>query len=233
MNGVLEGADVNDSAGTGDSTDTDAAAAGGSTGMDAAAAAAIMAEAGDRARDRLRPGHRASFAVWGVLYIFGYGVIWLSAHGQRPFHGPAPATFAAAALLALFASLASVEQARSETGVRGLSAIRRRALLLSTLAGYAAMFTLEGALARAGASRPVLGVFEASAPILIIGLIYLARSVTLTVPDWAVAALGLWLVIVAAVSGYAGPQAVWGIDALAVGPAFLLVAALPSRPRRS
>jgi hypothetical protein len=48
-----------------------------------------------------------------------------------------------------------------------------------------------------------------------------------------VAGLGLWLVIVAAVSGYAGTRAVWGVDALAVGPAFLLVAALPSRPRWS
>jgi hypothetical protein len=220
MNGVREGADMNDSAGTGESTD-----------MDAAAAAAIIAEAGDRARGRLRPGHRVTFAIWGLLYIVGYGGIWLAYRGQQPFVGPAPGTFAAVSLISLFANLATVEEARSETGVRGVSAVRRRAFLLSTLIGYAAMLTLEGALYRAGASRPVLDVFEAAAPILIIGLLYLARSAS--VADWPVAGLGLWLVIVAAVSGYAGTRAVWGVDALAVGPAFLLVAALPSRPRWS
>jgi hypothetical protein len=35
------------------------------------------------------------------------------------------------------------------------------------------MFALEGALAHAGASRAVIGVFEASAPVLVAGLAYL------------------------------------------------------------
>ncbi len=220
MNGVHEGAEMTDRAGTDDGTN-----------MDAAAAAAIISEAGGRARNRFQPGHRVRFTVWGLLFIFGYGVVWLLVRGQQPFRGPDPAGFATVALIALAVTLVSVEQARSETGVRGLSAVRRRAFELSALAGFAAMFTLEGALFRAGASRPVLVVFEAAAPIMVLGLLYLARSVTL--PDWPVAALGLWLVIVAAVSGYAGPRTVWGVDALAVGPAFLLAAALEPRLRRS
>lgn len=220
MNGVYEGAEMTDRAGTDDGTS-----------MDAAAAAAIIADAGDRARDRFRPGHRVRFAAWGLLYIFGYGLVWLLVRRQQPFRGPDPAAFATIALIALAVTLISVEQTRSETGVRGLSAVQRRAFELSTLAGFAAMFTLEGALFRAGASRPVLVVFEAAAPIMVIGLLYLARSAT--VFDWPVAALGLWLVIVAAVSGYAGPRAVWGVDALAVGPAFLLVAAFEPRLHRS
>jgi hypothetical protein len=218
MNGLREGADMKDGKDEG-------------TGMDAADAAAIITEAGDRARNRLRPGHRARFTVWGLLYIIGYGATWLIFHGQHPVRGPQPATFAVATLIALAAVLASVEQVRSETGVRGPSAVRRRAFLLSALVGFAAIFSLEGALDRAGASRPVLVVFEAAAPILVLGLLYLAGSVR--VPDWTVAGLGLWLVIVAAVSAYAGPRTVWGIDALAVGLAFLLAAAVGPRPRRS
>ena len=220
MNGVYEGAEMTDSAGTDEGTD-----------MDAAAAAAIINDAGDRARNRIQPRHRVIFTVWGVLWLFGYGVTWLVVRGQQPVHGPAPAAYAATTLIALVAALATVEEARSETGVRGMSVIRRRAFMLSAFAGFAAMFALEGALARAGASRPVLVVFEAAAPALIIGLLYLARSVT--GGDWLVAGLGLWLVIVAAVSGYAGPRTVWAINALAVGLAFLLVAALEPRLRRS
>lgn len=218
MNGTYEGAEMKD--------DTDEG-----TGMDAAAAAAIIAEAGDRARNRLRPGQRGRFIAWGLLYLIGYGLTWLNVRGQQPVRGPEPAAYATIALLGLVVILATVEQVGSETGVRGPSAVRRRAFLLSALAGFAAMFTLEGALDRAGASRPVLVVFEAAAPILVLGLLYLAGSVR--VPDWTVAGLGLWLVIVAAASGYAGPRTVWGIDALAVGPAFLLAAALGRRPRRS
>jgi len=172
-----------------------------------------------------------TFTVWGLLWLVGYGVTWLVVRGQQPVHGPAPAAFAATDLIALAVALATVEEARSETGLRGMSVVRRRAFMLSAFAGFAAMFALEGALARAGASRPVLVVFEAAAPALIIGLLYLARSVT--GGDWPVAGLGLWLVIVAATSGYAGPRTVWAVDALAVGLAFLLVAALEPRLRRS
>jgi hypothetical protein len=51
--------------------------------------------------------------------------------------------------------------------------LRRWAYSLSALAGFGAMFALEGALVRAGASPSVVGIFEASAPILVLGLLCL------------------------------------------------------------
>jgi len=41
--------------------------------------------------------------------------------------------------------------------------------------------------------------------------------------------LGVWLIAVAALSGFAGPVGVWAVDALAVGIPFLLLAAIPIR----
>jgi hypothetical protein len=76
----------------------------------------------------------------------------------------------------------------------------------------------------------VVSVFEASAPILVAGLFYLTRGTVRL--DWAVAALGLWLVVVAAVGGFAGPVGVWGVDALAAGLAYLLMAAIEPWLRR-
>jgi hypothetical protein len=99
-------------------------------------------------------------------------------------------------LLANGAALATVTQARAESGVGGLSAQRRRIHFLSLVAGLAGRFALEGALYRAGASRAVIGVFEAAAPILVAGLFYLASSALRL--DWAMCALGVWLVAVAA-----------------------------------
>jgi len=199
--------------------------------MNAADAAAIMAEADARARPVLRPDHRVTFLVWGLIWFLGDGLTWLAVRGQHPYHGPNPGGYAATVLLAVLVSLASVGQSRAETGVRGLSVLRRWSFSLSALAGIGGAFAIEGALVHAGASRPVVGVFEAVAPVLVIGLLYLARFPV--EQDWAVAGLGLWLVIAAAVGAYAGPQNVWAVAALAVGPAFLLVAALEQRRQRA
>jgi hypothetical protein len=197
--------------------------------MNAAEAAAIIAEADARARPVLRPDHRVTFLAWGVIWFLGDGLTWLAVRGQHPYHGPNPGGYAAVVLLTVLVALASVSQTRAESGVRGLSVMRRWTFFLSALAGLGGAFAVEGALVHAGASRPVVGVFEAVAPLLVIGLLYLTQFSA--EQDWAVAGLGLWLVIVAAVGAYAGPQNVWAVAALAVGPAFLLVSAFEQRRR--
>jgi hypothetical protein len=199
--------------------------------MNAADAAAIMAEADARARHVLRPDHRVLFLVWGIIWFVGDGVTWLAVRGQHPFQGPNPGAYAAMVLLTVLVAVASVGQARAETGVRGLSVLRRWTFSAAALAGLGGAFAVEGALVHAGASRPVVGVFEAVAPLLVIGLLYLARFSA--EQEWAVAGLGLWLVIVAAAGAYAGPRGVWAVATLAVGPAFLAAAALEYWRRRA
>jgi hypothetical protein len=196
--------------------------------MDVTQAAGIMRDARDLARRELWINRRLGFAARGLAWIVGYGLVWLVVHGQRPFHGPNPVAFAVVVVLSTMALMSGVEQARAESGVGGLSAVRRRIHFLFVLAGFAGAFLLEGALAHAGASRAVIGVFEAAAPILVIGLFYIAHAAATT--DWPVLGLGVWLIVVAAGSGFAGPATAWAIDALAVGIAFLLVAAVqPSK----
>jgi len=199
--------------------------------MDPAAAAAIMAEASDRARRRLQPNLPAFYAVRGAIWILGYGLIWLAVRGQHPFHGPNAGGYAALVLITAVAVGLTAGQVQAETGLRGLSVLRRWAYILSALAGFGAIFALEGALDRAGASPSVVGIFEASAPILVLGLLCLVRFSAER--DWVAAGLGLWMVLVAAVGGYAGPATVWAVGALAVGLAFLLAAAVEPRAPRS
>jgi hypothetical protein len=223
---------MNGKAGTTGSAGMDEAAGmDDGTPMDAAEAAVIMQEAGQRARQRLRVSHRATFTIWGLGLLLGYGTMWLGVRGQQPFHGPPPAAFAAVVLLANASVMTGVAEARADSGVGGLSAIRRRIHFLAVLAGLAAMFALEGALAHAGASRAVIGVFEASAPVLVAGLFYFTTSAVQL--DWPVLGLGIWLLAVAAAGGFAGPAGVWGVDALAAGLAYLLMAAIEPRVRPS
>lgn len=197
--------------------------------MDAAAAAAIMADASDRAKRRLLPNRRAIYAARGAIWILGYGIVWLAVRGQHPFHGPNAGGYAALVLISAGAVVLTMGQAQAETGLRGQTVLRRWAYSLSALAGFGAIFALEGALVRAGASPSVVGIFEASAPILVLGLLCLVRFSAER--NWVAAGLGLWMLLVAAAGGYAGPATVWAVGALAVGPAFLLAAMVETRVR--
>jgi hypothetical protein len=68
-------------------------------------------------------------------------------------------------------------------------------------------------------------VFQASAPLLVAGVILVAGTAAWL--NWYMLGLGIWLIAVAAFSGFAGPAGVWAVDALAVGLPFLLIAGLP------
>jgi hypothetical protein len=190
-----------------------------------------MQDADQRARREFRVSHRVAFTIWGLGLLLGYGTMWLGLRGQRPFHGPDPATFAVVTLLGVAAVMSGINEAREDSGVGGLSAIRRRASFLSVLIGLAAMFTLEGALVHAGASRAVISIFGASAPVLVAGLFYLATSIAQL--DWPIAGLGFWLLVVAAVGGFAGPVGVWGVNALGAGLAYLLLAVIEPKLHRA
>ncbi len=202
------------------------------TGMDLQQASAIMQEARDRARRALVVKRPVLLVVWGAAWIVSDGVIWLSVRGQRPYNGPTPAALATLTMvIAAAAVFAVIYIGRAGSGVGGLSVLQRRILLLSYLGGYVALFTLEAAIDHAGASRAVLAVYGAAAPILLVALIIAASAAVFL--DWSLLGLGLWLLAVAAGSGFAGPVAVWAVSALAGGGALLAMAAIGLRRTRS
>jgi hypothetical protein len=202
------------------------------TGMDLQQASAIMQEARDRARRALVVKRPVLLAVWGVAWIVSDGVIWLSVRGQRPYNGPTPAALATLTMVIAAATVfAVIYIGRAGSGVGGLSVLQRRILFLSYLGGYAALFTLEAAIDHAGASRAVLAVYGAAAPILLVALIVAAGAAVFL--DWSLLSLGLWLLAVAAGSGFAGPVTVWAVSALAGGGALLVMAVIRLRWNRS
>jgi hypothetical protein len=201
-------------------------------GMDLREASAIMQEARDRARRALVVKRPVLLAVWGVAWVVSDGVIWLSVRGQRPYNGPTPAALLTLTMVLAAATVfAVIYIGRAGSGVGGLSVLQRRILLLSYLGGYVALFTLEAAIDHAGASRAVLAVYGAAAPILLVALIIAAGAAVFL--DWSLLSLGLWLLAVAAGSGFAGPVTVWAVSALAGGGALLVMAVIGLRWNRS
>ena len=194
--------------------------------MDAQGAAAVMREAGERARRELRVMNPAAFAAAGVAWLLGYGGIWLSVRGQRPYQGPTPPAAAIqVVLVGLAVATAIAVISRATSGVGGLSAVQRRIGITAAVAGYVGVFVLEAAIDHAGASRSVVfGVFQAAAPVLITGVVYVANSAVRL--NWTMFALGIWLVAAAAGGAFAGPVGVWAVTALAGSVGYLLVAVL-------
>ena len=201
-------------------------------GMDLQQASAIMQETRERARRALVVRRPVLLAVWGAAWMVSDGVIWLSVRGQRPYNGPTPAALMTLTMvIAAAAVFAVIYVGRAGSGVGGLSVRQRLILLLSYLGGYVALFTLEAAIDHAGASRAVLGVYGAAAPILLVALIIAASAAVFL--DWSLLGLGLWLLAVAAGSGFAGPVTVWAVSALAGGGALLVMAVIGLRWNRS
>jgi hypothetical protein len=201
---------------------------GQETELDAQAAVAIMEAAQKRARHELTVSHPAMLTAWGVIYLFAYGVLWLSVRGQRPFTGPTPGAVGVVSIFVLVAlTITAAVVGRAATGVGGRRAQQRGMYYIALPIGYAGVFVLEAALDHGGASRMVIALMGASGPVLVTGIAYMIGSAVDLA--WPVFGLGACLVATAAGSAFAGPVGVWAADGLCGGLAFLLAAVIVSR----
>src|SRR5215472_7418275 len=57
-------------------------------GSDIQRAATILRQASEHARQQLTYRYPVLFTTWGLMYLLGYGVLWLSVLGQHPYVGP-------------------------------------------------------------------------------------------------------------------------------------------------
>jgi hypothetical protein len=192
--------------------------------LDPSAAAALIKQAQDHARGAFAIKQPLLYAAWGVAWFIGTGAMWLSVRGQHPYNGPAGWSVAILVVLIVAAIAATVFiTSRATWGIGGNSARQGTIFGLSWPAGFIPLFLVEGALSHAGASAAVMGVIGAVGPLLVTGLIYVTAAAMWV--DWTMLALGIWLLVVAAAGGWAGPVGALAVDALAGGGGFLVAAA--------
>lgn len=203
------------------------------TTMDLQGAAAIVQHTRERARHELEVNYPLLYLAWGLTLLICYGVLWLSVRTQHPYHGllrtGVGGVIALVGLFSLVIRLGVV--GRAMTGVGGHSARQWAIFFAALAAGSTVLFIQAAAVSHAGASRPVTGVLIAAAPMLSLGLVFLASSAVGL--DWFSLVLGLWLLGVAAVGMWTGPVTILAVYALAGGGGFLLTAAIQSWRRRS
>ena len=201
----------------------------GDQDMSVQEAAAVVRDARALARRELVISAPAVFTAWGLVWLLGYGAMWLSVRGQHPYRGPSGVSIAAVFVLAGFAAAAVLVVAhRAAAGIGGRSARHRRILLGTWAAGYLILLLVQGSISGLVSAR-ALAFAGFAGPLLLAGLVYVLASVLGR--DRPALALGSWLVLVGAGCAWLAPAAILATCALAGGGAFLLAALVENRLR--
>jgi hypothetical protein len=188
------------------------------------AAAAVAREARRRARRELVITAPLVYLAWGLVWLLGYGAMWLSVRDQHPYSGPSGVSLAAVFLLAgLAAATVAVNAGRARTGVDGGSARRRRVILLTWAIGYLILLITQSSISTSVSLR-TMAVVGFAVPLMWAGAVYLLAAVLGR--NRLAMMLGTWLLIVGIGCAWQAPAVILASCALAGGGAFLLVAGI-------
>lgn len=192
-------------------------------------AAAIVQDARARARKELFISRPIVYTAWGLVWLIGYGAMWLSVRGQHPYTGPSGVSIAAVFVLAGFAVAAVLVIAnKAVAGIDGQSGRHRRIIGSTWAIGYVLLLIVAPAISNSVSTR-TLAFISFAGPVVLVGLIYiLAAALDRYRPAFA---LGAWLVIVGASCAWQAPAAILATCAVAGGGAFLLMAVIETRLR--
>lgn len=194
--------------------------------MSAREAAAIVQDARTRARRELVISAPVVYTAAGLVWLIGYGAMWLSVRGQHPYRAPSAVSIAAVFVLAAFAVAVVAVVHRVTRGIDGRSARDRHIVLATYGIGYAVLLSVQAASSDSVRTQAFASF---AGPLLLAGLVYILASVLgRNRPAFA---LGTWLVIVGVSCAWLAPAAILATCALAGGGAFLLAAVIEARLR--
>src|ERR1700676_326695 len=172
-------------------------------------AAAVVQDARARARKELVISTPLVYMAWGLVWLVGYGAMWLSVRGQHPYTGPSGVSIAAVFVLAGFAVAAVlVIASKAAAGIDAQSVRHRRIIGATWAIGYLSLLIAAPA-ASSSVSTRTLAFISFAGPMLLVGLIYILAAALGRNRQAFV--LGAWLVIV-------------GISCVWLAPATILAA---------
>jgi hypothetical protein len=181
-------------------------------------AAAVVQDARVRARRELVISAPLVYAAWGLVWLVGYGAMWLSVRGQHPYTGPSGVSIAAVFVLAGFAvATVLVITSRAVAGIGGRSVRDRRIILATWTVGYLILLLVQAVISSSVSTR-TLAFAGFAGPVLLAGLTYiLASALGRNRPALV---LGAWLVIAGLSCAWLAPAAILATCALAGGGGF-------------
>jgi len=198
-------------------------------------AADLLDQATVEARRTFTPFTPALLVFRAVLVLVVFGGCWLSVRGQHPYHGPTGAgggivLLITVVLVTINIGCSAALIARAGTGVSGPAQHKWRVWLGVMLVAWVAAYAALAPGFHAEITHPVWGLYPASGPLLIIGLVGVVTAAALR--DWRIAGFCLAFAAVAAAAGFGGPAGEWLIMAIGLCAVMLGAAALTAWARR-
>jgi hypothetical protein len=196
-------------------------------------AAVLLEQATKHARRTFTPGTSALWVFRAVLALVAFGGFWLSVRDQAPYSGPSGASLLVAfALVAVNIGWSALALRRAGAGVSGPAHRKSQAWIGVMLVVLVGANAVAAPLYSADANHPAWGLYPASAPLLILGLVGAATATTLRY--WPFAGTLLAIAAAAAVAGFGGPVGSWLIMGIGLSGVCLGAAAFTAwRQRRS
>ena len=208
--------------------------------LDVAETLRLIREQQDRARRATEPDPRLLFLAWGVAWLVGYLCLWASAvrvvdgtatvrlttrAGQVVGAQPEPWAFwVFFSLIAAAVAFTIVHSVTRTAGTRGVSARTGAMYGWAWMLGFVCYGFVLGGLARAGASEDVMSLASNAFACVVVGLLYLGGAAAFG--DRGLYALGVWILLTAAVATFAGLPYTYLVMALAGGGGFLVMAGI-------
>jgi len=171
-------------------------------------AATLLNLSTQQARRKLEPTPPWLLVTRAVMVLATCGAVWLSVRGQHPYRGPTTADIPVLIAFIVINFTATVAVAKRATvGVTGRSRLRPAEITVAALAWIAAA-AVVGALAAAGVSYSLYPTTLLIVPGVAWAAVMAARA------DWRRCATGLAIAVVGAVGVFAGPAGAWAVAAV-------------------
>ncbi|MFZ0377838.1 MAG: hypothetical protein WCD11_27060 [Solirubrobacteraceae bacterium] len=180
--------------------------------LDPRGAASLLVQTSRQARRGLdfRSARLSLFAA--AVVLVGFGAVWLSVRGQHPYKGPTAAALwiLLAVIVVRFVTVVAAAH-RARVGVTGRSVRRLRAEGVAAGVALVAVYVFAGAMLHYGLSHAfVYGVYDVTATVIVLGTFWAARSAARE--DWLGLGVSIAILLVAALSAFAGPRGLWLSD---------------------
>lgn len=192
--------------------------------LDPRQAATLLEQTRQRARRQFEPAPPWLLVIRAILVLAACGTVWLSVRGQHPYRHPStPAVLVIIAfgLLNLAATVAAAKHAT--TGIGGRTRLRRADMTIMAIAWIAA-YAVMVALAVAGVSPAIVyGVYPITVPLIAGGLV--AAGVMAARARWRTSGTCLAAAVVGAVAVFAGPVGAWAVAGIGLCVVLLATAA--------
>lgn len=186
---------------------------------------AIVEEQQQKTAQRLGPNPAALFGPWGLAWLLGFGLLYLTVGPAAPVDLPlAVALTVFFALLIAAGAITGILSARAGSGIRGPGMAAAAMYGWSWTLGFGGFIATMIAASRLGLSFEARTLLWTAGSCLLVGVLFLGAGAVFN--DWPQYAIGCWLLVINGFGAFTGTQGHYLVLSLGGGGCLLAAAVI-------